>query len=200
MAFLLALEVGLLHSLRNSTQMQYHNDTALFWEITLSLGGPRLLRLFSSNKHFGMVNSGDCDKSKYPPLKGHYNFAVPVERTLRKSKMQIPKDVPCGVIEESLQNLDNNKEFILSLDGKQVGQGLKENGVGDVNLWGFEGPPSLHETLEHLCNESNNILSIADRIQEQQDKQSIDDEVVKELKFVVQTLSCHIKRLCEAKV
>ena len=200
MAFLLALEVGLLHSLRNSTQMRYCNDTALFWEIALSLGGPRLLRLFSSDKHFGMVNSGDCDKSKYPPLKGNYNFAVPDERTLRKSKTQIPKDVPCGIIEESLQNLDNDKEFILSLDGKQVGQGLKENGVGDVNLWAFEGPPSLHETLEHLCNESNNILSIADRIQEQKDKWSIDDEVVKELKFVVQTLSCHIKGLREAKV
>ena len=125
---------------------------------------------------------------------------VPGEWTLRKSKTQIPKDVPCGIIEESLQNLDNDKEFILSLDGKQVGQGLKENGVGDVNLWGFEGPPSLHEILEHLHNESNNILSIADRIQEQEDKRSIDDEVVKELKFVVQTLSCHIKHLHEAKV
>ena len=96
--------------------------------------------------------------------------------------------------------MDNDKEFILSLDGKQVRQGLKKNGVGDVNLWGFEGPPSLRETLEHLCNESNNILSIADRIQEQEDKWSIDDEVVKELKFVVQTLSCHIKHLCEVKV
>ena len=200
MAFLLTLEVGLLHSLKNSTQMRYHNDTALFWEIALSLGGPRLLRLFSSDKHFRMVNSGDCEKSKYPPLKGNYNFAVPDERTLRKSKTQIPKDVPCGIIEESLQNLDNDREFILSLDGKQVRQGLKENGVGDVNLWGFEGPPSLHETLEHLCNESNNILSIADRIQEQEDKWSIDDEVVKELKFVVQTFSCHIKHLHEAKV
>ena len=99
MAFLLALEVGLLHSLRNSTQMRYCNDTALFWEIALSLGGPRLLRLFSSDKHFGMVNSGDCDKSKYPPSKGNYNFAVPDEWTLRKSKTQIPKDVLCGIIE-----------------------------------------------------------------------------------------------------
>ena len=66
MAFLLALEVGLLHSLDNSTQMRYRKDTALFWEIALSVGGPRLLRLFSSDKHFGMVNTGECEKSKYP--------------------------------------------------------------------------------------------------------------------------------------
>ena len=96
--------------------------------------------------------------------------------------------------------MDNNKEFILSLDGKQVGQGLKENGVGDVNLWGFEGPPSLQETLAHLHNESNNILAIADSVDKQEDQQYIDPEVIKDLKFVVQALSYRIKSLREAKV
>ena len=137
MAFLLALEVGLLHSLDNSTKMRYRNDTALFWEIARSVDGPRLLRLFSSDKHFGMVNTGDCEKSKYPPSQANYNFAVPNERVLRKSKTQIPKDVECGIIEDSFPTLENDKQFILSLDGKQVGQGLKEDGVGDVNLWGL---------------------------------------------------------------
>ena len=200
MAFLLSLEVALLHSLKNSTQMRYHKDTSVFWEVALSVGGPRLIRLFSSDKHFGQVNSGDCSKSKYPPKKGSYNFAVPDERTLRKSKTQIPKDVPCGLIDESLELLDNNKEFILSLNGKQVGQGLKEHGVGDVNLWGFEGPPSLKDTLRHLRFESNNILSLADKVYDQEDSNFIDPDVVKDLKFVVQTLSFHIKKLHEAKV
>ena len=180
--------------------MHYHNDTSLFWEIALSIGGPQLLRLFSCDKHFGMVNSGECKKSKYPPNKGTYNFAVPDERTLRKSKTNIPKDVSCGIIDESFHILDNAKEFILSLDGKQVGQGLKENGVGDVNLWGFEGPPSLEETLRYLHNEGNNVLNIADIVYDQEDSNVIDPEVVKDLKFVVQTLSNHIRRLREAKV
>ena len=200
MAFLLALEVGLLHSLDNSTKMRYRNDTALFWEIARSVGGPRLLRLFSSDKHFGMVNTGDCQKSKYPPSQGNYNFAVPDERILRKSKTQIPKDVECGIIEDSFPTSENDKQFILSLDGKQVGQGLKEDGVGDVNLWGFEGPPSLKETLKHLRNETNNILAMADKVYDQENKDLIDPEIVKDLKFVVQTLSFHIKRLQEAKV
>ena len=54
--------------------------------------------------------------------------------------------------------------------------------------------------MRHLRNESNNILAISDKVSEQEDKSSLDVEVVKELKFVLQTLSCHIKRLHEAKV
>ena len=200
MSFLLSLEVALLHSLKNSMQMRYRKDTSLFWEVALSVGGPRLIRLFSSDKHFGQVNSGDCSKSKYPPKKGSYNFAVPDERTLRKSKTEIPKDVPCGLIDESLEMLDNNKEFILSLDGKQVGQGLKEHGVGDVDLWGFEGPPSLKDSLRYLRNEGNSILLLADKVYDQEDSSVIDPDVIKDLKFVVQTLSHHIKKLREGKV
>ena len=81
----------------------------------------------------------------------------------------------------------------MSLDGKQVGQGLKENGVGDVNLWDFEGPPSLEQTLVHLHNETNNIFAIADKVYDQEDKDFIDPEVFKDLKFAVQTLLCHFK-------
>ena len=45
-SFMLALEVGLLHSLNNSTQMRYMDETTLFWEMVLSIGGPKILRLF----------------------------------------------------------------------------------------------------------------------------------------------------------
>ena len=79
MPFLLALEFALLQSLENSTQMRYREDTTLFWEIALSIGGPRLLRLFASDKHFGQVNSGKSKQSKYSPKDGSYNFAVPDE-------------------------------------------------------------------------------------------------------------------------
>ena len=172
----------------------------MFWELVLSIGGPRLLRLFSSDKHFGQVNSGDCKKSKYPPSKGNYNFAVPDEHTLRKSKTHIPKDVPCGLIEDSFTLLDGNKEYILSLDGKQAGQGLKEDGEGDVNLWGFEGPPSLRDTLRFFRNETNNFLLIADQVYDQEDDTIVQDDFVKQFKFVVEALSLRVKALCEAKV
>ena len=85
MAVLLSLELALLLSLASTTQMRYREDTALFWEVVLSVGGPRTLRLFSSDKHVGTVNSGNCEKSKYIPSKGNFNFTVPDEKILRKS-------------------------------------------------------------------------------------------------------------------
>ena len=86
------------------------------------------------------------------------------------------------------------------MDGKQVGQGLKDNGIGDVDLWGFEGPPSLKDTLRYLCNECNNILLMSDKIQAQERDDVLDNDIIKDLKFVVQTLSFRIKSLRESKV
>ena len=86
------------------------------------------------------------------------------------------------------------------MDGKQVGQGLKENGVGDVDLWGFEGPPSLKDTLLYLRNECNNILLISDKIQAQERDDVLDNDIIKDLKFVVQSLTFRIKSLQESKV
>ena len=156
--------------------------------------------MFASDKHFGQVNSGKSKQSKYSPKDGSYNFAVPDERILRKSKANIPKDIPCGVIDEAVNLLVPKKEYILSLDGKQVGQGLKDNGIGDVDLWGFEGPPSLKDTLRYLRNECNNILLMSDKIQAQERDDVLDNDIIKDLKFVVQTLSFRIKSLRESKV
>ena len=108
-AVLLSMEVALLLSLASTTQMRYRNETALFWEVVLAVGGPRTLRLFSSDKHMGLVNTGDCKKSKYDPSKGNFNFAVPDEKILRKSRTGLPKEIPCGIIEDSIKLLDRDK-------------------------------------------------------------------------------------------
>ena len=124
MAVLLCMEVGLLFSLASTTQMRYREDTSLFWEVVLSVGGPRTLQLFSSDKHQGKVNSGACERSKYNPHEGSFNFAVPDEKLLRKSKTGLPKCVKCGIIEESMCLVDKEKEYVLALDGKQTSPGL----------------------------------------------------------------------------
>ena len=54
--------------------------------------------------------------------------------------------------------------------------------------------------MRYFTFETNNILAIADKVSEQEDSNFIDADVVKDLKFVVQTISYHIKRLREAKV
>ena len=150
MVVLLAMEVALIFTLISTMQMRYRHDTSLFWETVLAVGGPRTLCLFSSDKHFGQVNSGECAKSKYVQNKGHFNFVVPDEKTLLKSKMGLLKVILCGIIEESVQLLDKEKEFVLSLDGKQLIPGLLNEDEGDINLSGYEGPPTLKENLNHL--------------------------------------------------
>ena len=146
--------MSMLQSLQSTTQMRYRADMCLFWESVLSVGGPKLLRLFASDKHFGTVNSNICDKSKYHPALGNFNFAVPDERILRKSKTFIPKEIKCGIIDNSLCLLDPNKEYIISFDGKQAGLGLRKECEGDVNLWGFEGPTNIrrNELVEKELN------------------------------------------------
>ena len=70
------------------------------------------------------------------------------KKTLLKSKTGLPKVIPCGIIEESVKLLDKDKEFVQSLDGKQLILGLLNESEGDVNLRGYEGPPSLKDNLE----------------------------------------------------
>ena len=124
----------IVFSIVSTTQMRYRNDTSLFWETVLSVGGPCTLRLFSSNKHFGQVNSGRSFKSKYDPKTGNFNFAVPDEKTLRKSRTGIPNFVKCGIIDDAVKLVDKKKEFVLSMDSKQLIPGLINDSEGDVNL------------------------------------------------------------------
>ena len=196
---LLNMELSKLKSLQNSTQMRYREDTCLFWETVLSIGGPRLLRLFSSDKHFGQVNSGAVEKSKYNPLLGNNNFAVPDERILRKSKTFVDKEIPCGIIDEAVQLLQQNKQYIVSLDGKQAGLGLRTDGYGDVNLWGYEGPPTLSQMQHRLREETDFVLKVSDCAE--YDVSVLDKRsVLWNLKFIVQLLSNRIKALRQAKV
>ena len=81
-----------------------------------------------SDKHHGKVNSNVCLKSKYHPEMGNFNFAVLDKKILSRSM------------------IDNSKEIVVCLDGKQTAKGLRNSYEGDVNLWGFEGPPSLKDT------------------------------------------------------
>ena len=85
-SILLVMEYCYLMSLSNITAMRYREDTCKFWETALAVGGPKLMRLFFSDKHFGQVNNMESCKSKYNPQKGHFNFAVPDDKILREIK------------------------------------------------------------------------------------------------------------------
>ena len=93
--------------------------------------------------------------------------------------------------------LDPNKEYIISLDGKQTVKGLKDIGQGDVDLWGFEGPPTLQATIEQNNKELNFFQMLALKLM---DKDNLCEDAMKELKFALQINSHKVKNLREAKV
>ena len=117
-SILLCLEYCYLMSLNTTTQIRYRDETCKFWECVRNIGGSKLIRLFSSDKYFGKLLSEECDKNKYVPTCGSFNFAVPDDKVLHKSKTNIPRTIEPGIINESLLLIDKSKEIVLSLDGK----------------------------------------------------------------------------------
>ena len=196
-AILLALEYSYLMSLSNTTRMRYRYETCKFWEIVQTVGGSRLMRLFSSDKHHGKVNSNVCLKSKYHPETGNFNFAVPDKKILSRSKTEIPNRVPAGIISESLTMIDKSKEIVVCLDGKQTAKGLRNSYEGDVDLWGFEGPPSLKDSHEENQREITFFDMLALKLT---DTENFCAEAIKEVKFALQISSHKIKNLREAVV
>ena len=197
MAVLLVMEMAVLFTLTNTTQMHYRNDTSLFWETVLAVGGQQTLRLFSSDKYFRQVHSGQAEKSKYCPNTGNFNFAVPDEKTLHKLKTGLPTFIQCGIINESVELLDKDKEFVLSMDVKQLIPGLVNESEGDVNLWGYEGPPTLNENLQRLEQHKDIILDIVSKASIEE---NAIDEFSRDLKLIVQLVTKCIWDLRQAKV
>ena len=196
-SILLAMEYSYLMSLGTTTQMRYRDETCKFWECVRNIGGPKLMRLFSSDKHFGKVRSNECDKNKYNPTAGNFNFAVPKNKVLNRSKTNIPTSVEPGIINEAIKLIDKTKQIVLSMDGKQTGKGLNNKGQGDVNLWGFEGPPSLQETLDENQREVNFLNNLALQLT---DEDNFCEAAIRKLKFALQISSNKCKNLRESIV
>ena len=84
-------------------------------------------------------------------------------------------------------NTNKEKEFILSFDGKSVGTGLKDDNLGDVNLWNFETDPNLRESGEKLENELKfiNDLKSSDVSQNSKD---VRDKLLQIVKIVTERI------------
>ena len=54
------------------------------------------------------------------------------------------------------------KQFVLEYDTKRIATGLGDNRIGNVNLWGHEGPPSLQECENNLKHELSVIEILLD--------------------------------------
>ena len=84
------------------------------------------------------------------------------------------------------------KEYVLALNGKQTSTGLLNDTEGDVNLWGYEGPPTLDETLERLYLQENCTLEVVAKASRFDPNMN---EIAPDLKSVVQIVTKCIKGL-----
>ena len=116
---------------------------------------------------------------------------------MRKSRTGLQKVLKCGIIEEAIPLLDKEKEYVLSLDGKQTSPGLLNESEGDVNLWGYEGPPTLEENLHRLQQQENFMLDIVNKCS--RDDNCLED-FVPDIINVVQIITKRIHSLRQAKV
>ena len=111
-------------------------------------------------KNEGQVKAGVTKAGKLNPKEGFFNFAVPSIKTIIRQQKKIDKFMYAGIINGSFDLVNNMKEYVLEYDAKRIASGLGENEIGDVNLWGYEGPPSLQEAKEQLQEE----IEIVDKI------------------------------------
>lgn len=159
--FLLLLEVAKWYNCSTTTQMRYYKITMRFWSAFYILCGGTGINFFKGSKNQGQVQTKETTRGQYDPSKSKINFAVPDEKYLRSCDTKVPKECPPGMVEESFRLLANQKDMVLSADGKGVARGLrKDKHLGDINLWGHEQKPTLTEMdnaleqnlqfLEHL--------------------------------------------------
>ena len=138
MSLLLCLDVVKLQSLPTKTAMRFRKETKQFWEVVYCICHGKGLHLFSGSKNQGCVQSASSVHGIYRPSSSNHNFAVPDKKSLRNSSEDLPPIILCGIIEESFQLLDKNKQYVISIDGKKIATGLGKDDIGDINLWGFE--------------------------------------------------------------
>ena len=157
--WILMLERAKFQSCKNTVAMRYSKVTKLFWSIVYRLCKSSGLKFFAGEKNWGQVVSNECGRSRYTPDKSKINFAVPSESVLRYINRRLPKVIPPGKIQQSLDLLSNQKDVVLMANGKLVTKGLKENFCGDVNLFGHEIDPNINDLdneiqrhLEYISN------------------------------------------------
>ena len=157
---LLAVERAKLQNLTSTTGMSYRPETLEFWEVFYRTCHGSGIMLASGKKNEGQVKAGVTKAGKLNPKEGFFNFAVPSIKTIIRQQKKIDKFMYAGIINGSFDLVNNMKEYVLEYDAKRIASGLGENEIGDVNLWGYEGPPSLQEAKEQLQEE----IEIVDKI------------------------------------
>lgn len=124
---LLCLERAYFQGLKSTTQMKYHHLTKKFFAMGYKLFGNSFLEFCSGPKSYGQVISKQSNKGKFKPHQAKVNFCVPNKRHLNYGEEFVQKEIPPGIISQSLDLVENKSDMILMLDAKKISRGLKVN-------------------------------------------------------------------------
>ena len=159
-----ALDMGALFSCKSTTQMEYDKEWLEFCQVIYHMFGGGAINALRGRGHFSQVTGNKTQKGKFPPSSGEYNFPIPSVPTLKKLNIGFPSEIPVGFVEQSLQLAEERAktgcEYVLSFDGKLIAPGCKGKSNGDSNMWGFEGPPNLSQSVKIL----KRCLNVADSV------------------------------------
>lgn len=138
-------------SCTSTTVMKYQPEVKEFWALLKNMFGSSVLNVLRGPAHFGKVVTEECERSSYDPNQGTCNFAIPSTSTLNRMETEYGKYVPAGFIQQTLdicqRQSKKGHQYVLSFDAKKLAPGLKNEVDGDIDLLGFEGPPSLHDKI-----------------------------------------------------
>ena len=196
MSWKAALDMGSLYSCTTTSRMTYDKEWLEFCQVMYHMFGGGVMNTLRGKAHFSHITSSKSRKGHFKPVEGEFNFPIPSLPTLKKIDIGYPTEVPVGIIQHSLdlasERAAQGDEFILSFDGKLVSPGCKGTQIGDCNMWGCEGPPTISKALKILehtikCAEKINVAVTEDGV-------NLHKEFVKNLLI---TSTRRIKRLRE---
>lgn len=182
-AYLLFIDVVEWFSNENTHQMRYSDEVKQFWRIGLKLFKGKFLRFMGGWKNQGQ-NANGCTK----PEDSVINFAVPHRNSLEDTGLGAKlKYVKPAILQEMIELVSNSdpqqlKTFKLCVDGKKINVGAQNQNFGDVNLWGFEGSPTLSERVENLEQDQNIVKRLSDILMQ------IEERYIEELQRTPKTL------------
>ena len=100
----------------------------------------------------GMKSKGQCINTceSFDPALSSINFAVPNRNCLEDSNVSKElRDVKPGILLDMIKLVHDDgvlqQSYKVSFDGKKVNSGIDSTTMGDINLWEYEGPPTLTE-------------------------------------------------------
>ena len=77
----------------------------------------------SGQKSGGHILDASTSRGNFDPKNTSINFAVPSISTVRNYEsfdMDIPREIPPGIIMQAIEMKPKNKAYILSVDGKKT--------------------------------------------------------------------------------